>query len=69
MRTAHGKFTTANINDLGAGNIFTLTATATCRLLNRIHSNIPALLCYEVFNGDFTDMAAQTIQYQMVLVD
>ena len=40
VRTAHGKFTAANINDLGAGNVFTLVATAPCRLLNRIHDNI-----------------------------
>jgi hypothetical protein len=40
MRTAYRKFTAANINDLGAGNVITLTATAPCRLLNRIHDNI-----------------------------
>jgi len=61
MRTAHGKFTAANINDLGAGNVFTLAATAPCRLLNRIHGNIPTVLCYEVFDGDFAHMTAQAI--------
>ena len=40
MRTAYRKFTATNINDLGAGNVITLTATAQCRLLNRIHDNI-----------------------------
>ena len=40
MRTVHRKFTVTDINDLGAGNVFTLTATAPCRLLNRIHDNI-----------------------------
>ena len=45
VRTAHRKFTAANINDLGAGNVFTLTATAPCRLLNRIHGNITTVLC------------------------
>jgi hypothetical protein len=61
MRTAHRKFTAANINDLGAGNVFTLTATAPCRLLNRIHGNITTVLCYEVFDGDFPHMTAQSI--------
>ena len=40
MRTAYRKFTAANINDLDAGKVITLTATAPCRLLNRIHDNI-----------------------------
>jgi len=44
MRTAYRKFTAANINDLGAGNVFTLTATAPCDLLNRIHGNIKIAL-------------------------
>ena len=61
MRTVHRKFTVTNINDLGAGNVFTLTATAPCRLLNRIHGNITTVLCYEVFDGDFAHMTAQTI--------
>ena len=61
VRTAHRKFTAANINDLGAGNVFTPTATASCRLLNRIHGNIPTVLCYQVFDGNFPHMTAQTI--------
>ena len=44
MRTAYRKFTAANINDLGAGNVITLTATAPCRLLNRIHDNTKILI-------------------------
>jgi len=44
MRTAYRKFTITDINDLGAGNVFTLTATAPCDLLNRIHGNIKIAL-------------------------
>ena len=44
MRTVHRKLTVTDINDLGAGNVFTLTATAPCRLLNRIHDNFKIAL-------------------------
>ena len=46
MRTPNLNFTITDINALGAGNVFTITATALCRLLKRIHGNVTTLLFY-----------------------
>jgi len=44
MCTVHRKFTITDINDLGAGDVFTLKAATSCHLLNRIHDNIKIAL-------------------------
>jgi len=58
----HRKFTVTDINDLGAGNVFTPTAAASCRLLDRLYRRISTIFEHQVFDRHFTDVTTQTIK-------